>query len=125
MTTTTTEGTVTSLGWEYHFHGTNRDGGNSDKTYRMFLIGNRVVVNWGRRGTAGQAQVEVFPTAAQARAWADKQAGSKEAKGYGLSIQPRRFNFDPEILPVQKCKLDPRGPVFAQIARAFVEGEAV
>src|SRR5579885_1191544 len=56
--------------------------GSSDKFYRVFLIGNIVHVNWGRRGTAGQWQSKSLGSTYMAEDHATKQVYAKEAKGY-------------------------------------------
>lgn len=69
----------------------------SDKQYRMYLFGNRVLVEWGRRGAHGQNQVKVFPTVAAAKAWFVEQLASKETKGYSLEVSPRVVEISQDV----------------------------
>lgn len=56
--------------------------GRSDKEYRVFAKGCRVVFSWGRHGAAGEIQELERPSAEVAHKDAVKRWSQKEAKGY-------------------------------------------
>lgn len=61
----------------------------SDKQYRMFLFGNRVLVEWNRRGSRGLNQVKTFPTVEAAKAWFLAKLAEQEEEGYVQEVSPR------------------------------------
>ena len=57
-------------------------GGGSDKFWEIEVGGKEVVVRFGRRGTAGQANTKTFADEAAAKKHADKLVEEKTGKGY-------------------------------------------
>lgn len=57
-------------------------GGNSSKFWTISVSGNEVLVEFGRIGTAGQAETKAFTDANAARKHADKKIAEKLKKGY-------------------------------------------
>lgn len=73
--------------------------GRSDKFYRVYVIANReddsdnrVVCQWGRRGSRGSQKVDLFDSLLAAEYAAHRKIDSKVAKGYseGLPGDGRR-----------------------------------
>lgn len=56
--------------------------GTSDKFYRIYKLGTRVHVQYGKRGTGGQWSTKDFPSTFQADDFATRQYYEKTGKGY-------------------------------------------
>ncbi|MFL5329198.1 MAG: DNA ligase [Gemmataceae bacterium] len=56
--------------------------GSSDKFYQIEVVGNDVVVRYGRNGTDGQTLTKSFPDPSSAQRHADKLIAQKLGKGY-------------------------------------------
>ncbi|WKX69749.1 WGR domain-containing protein [Streptomyces sp. XD-27] len=67
-----------------------QEGSGAHKFYEVTVDGVTVSVRYGRIGAAGQVQTSTFPTAARARAAADKKVSEKVRKGYAPAVQGRR-----------------------------------
>ena len=71
---------------ELHFE----DGRNSDKRYRFFVVGDRVIFQWGRTGAVGQSQAMQIPHAYSRAAAIEEKLGAKLSKGYRWTVRPSR-----------------------------------
>jgi predicted DNA-binding WGR domain protein len=77
---------VTVYAWELH-----KSEGTSDKYYRLVLIENVLLVNYGRRNTRGQFIAHCKATVGQARALARVLTNQKDAKGYQVTRDATSF----------------------------------
>ena len=68
------------FGWEMHLTSS-----VSDKYYRVLLIHNIVLVNYGRRAARGQVMVHVFSGTGAAQMKARDLTNQKAAEGYRVS----------------------------------------
>jgi len=74
------------------------------KVYTIAVIGNNLVVAWGRRTTAGptgpgsQGKVETYPSHAKAMAAAMERTIAKEGRGYEMDVTPRKFDVTGRIV---------------------------
>jgi uncharacterized protein (TIGR02996 family) len=69
----------------------------SHKFWNIDVSGTTFTVTYGKVGSAGQAQTKTFPTAAKARAEADKLIAEKTRKGY-VELTPKAVLSDREAL---------------------------
>jgi predicted DNA-binding WGR domain protein len=87
--------TQTTIGIAWRLYAPSDTGG---KIYTIAVIGNDLVVAWGRRTAAGmsgagsQAKVEPYPSHAAALAAAMERTIAKESRGYRMDLEPRRLN---------------------------------
>jgi predicted DNA-binding WGR domain protein len=58
--------------------------GRSKKFWEANVVGNSLIVTWGRIGTSGQSKTQAFRDAKAARADQERQSDAKLAKGYRL-----------------------------------------
>ena len=72
--------TITAYGWELHLIG-----GTADKFYRVIVIGNWTITQWGRRDTAGQVKVYEFGSQRDALHKARDKSNEKDDKGYEVT----------------------------------------
>lgn len=77
-----TEPPITVYGWELHLTGPSTTQRGSDKYYRVLIIGNTTLVNYGRRESTGQFIAHRFPTGDGAKAKARELTNEKSGKGY-------------------------------------------
>lgn len=77
---------VTVFGWELHFAG-----GGSDKFYRVLIIDTLALINYGRRGGAGQFVAHSRRTTASAQQKARELTNAKADKGYQLTRDMTSF----------------------------------
>lgn len=81
------------FGWELH-----KTSPGSDKYYRILLIDNVVLLNYGRRATKGQFMVHVFSAARGAQDKARVLTNEKVAEGYRTTRELTGFEVpDAEI----------------------------
>ncbi|MGK5628713.1 WGR domain-containing protein [Streptomyces sp. URMC 123] len=66
------------------------DGGGAHKFYEVVVDDTVVSIRYGRIGAPGQTQTSSFPTAAKARAVADKKVAEKVRKGYAPAVPGQR-----------------------------------
>ena len=68
------------------------------KVYTIAVIGNSMIVAWGRRTAAGpagagsQAKVEIFPSHAKALAAAMDRTVAKQERDYEMDVTPRQLD---------------------------------
>lgn len=68
------------------------------KVYSIAVIGNALVVAWGRRSSAGgngpgsQSKVERFPSHAAALTAAMERTAAKEQREYVMDVLPRKLD---------------------------------
>ncbi len=90
---------LTGCGWELHFTNRTASGTGSDKYYRVLLIENMVLINYGRRGTTGQFLAHVFSAPPGAQAKARDLTNEKAAEGYRITRELTVFELDaPDIV---------------------------
>lgn len=120
---------VTAAGWELHCYDPVK---NHDKLYRVFVIGSKVVVNWGRRPPPGKAnlgavKVHMFNGPEQASRFAAEQTDKKERKGYEISIKPVLFTFNVDNIghaDRQSADIPFMHELFVAFGTAVTEGAA-
>src|SRR5829696_7771241 len=64
--------------------------GGSHKFYEVTVQGTQVTIRFGRIGDAGQASTKTYPSAAAARADADKKINEKRRRGYEPAVMGQR-----------------------------------
>lgn len=79
---TPTEPPITVYGWELHFTSLSTTQRGNDKYYRVLIIGDTTLINYGRRGSSGQFIAHRFPTHHGATAVARELTNEKSGKGY-------------------------------------------
>jgi predicted DNA-binding WGR domain protein len=72
--------------------------GGSDKYYRLLLMENTLLVNYGRRNTRGQFHAHHKSTAAAAQRAARDLTNQKNAKGYRLSRDMTEFEVPRQLV---------------------------
>jgi predicted DNA-binding WGR domain protein len=87
-----TTSTVTVYAWELHM-----TAGGSDKYYRLLLVDQVLLVNYGRRNTRGQFYAHVKASADAAKQLARDLTNEKNAKGYSLTRDMTDFEVPAEL----------------------------
>lgn len=91
MVAVTSETTVPAYGWELHFVGPSSTQRGSDKFYRVLVVGNLVLINYGRRHLRGQFVAHRYFSEDGALAKAREMTNEKSAKGYAVTRDMTEF----------------------------------
>ncbi|WP_394622401.1 WGR domain-containing protein (plasmid) [Lentzea sp. JNUCC 0626] len=90
--------TITAFGWELH----NSSAGH-DKFYRILLVEQMVLFNWGARDARGQFQANKVSTVDAAKQSAAQQTNAKHAKGYLVTRDATPFTVPAELVRDLTC----------------------
>jgi predicted DNA-binding WGR domain protein len=111
--------TITAFGWELH----NSSAGH-DKFYRILLIEQFVLFNWGARDARGQFQGQKVASVDAAKKVAAQQTDAKHAKGYVVTRDATPFTVPADLvhdllsLPLGKVN-GPAPKVCDEIVKGF------
>ncbi|RLK58464.1 WGR domain-containing protein [Actinokineospora cianjurensis] len=111
--------TVTAFGWELH----NSSAGH-DKFYRILLVEQFLLFNWGTRDGRGQFRGRKVDTVDVAKRSAAQQTDAKHAKGYLVTRDATPFTVPVDIvrdltsLPVGKIK-NPSPKICDEVVKLF------
>lgn len=87
--TATSEPVVTIYGWELHY-----SGGGSDKFYRVLVLDETVLINYGRRATRGQFIAHRYLSDDGAQSKARMMTNEKAAEGYVVTRDMTEFEVE-------------------------------
>lgn len=98
--------------------------GGSDKYYRLLLVENTLLVNYGKRNTRGQFHAHRKDTAEAAQRTARDLTNQKNAKGYRLSRDMTVFEVPQHLAhalttPPPSGHGNPAEEACAEVVKAF------